>query len=228
MERAGLGIAQTSGFLVGSRGSLRERAEFLRERNARPEEMSRPERNAVTAEISVRQRILNAALDIVETDGVEALTQPRVAKAAGVRQSHLTYYFPRKADLFVALLRASHERASHDRAERDLAGAESEDVLDALRNLMLGRGRMRFFLAIVLGASQEEELRPILAAHAQGLTRRVAAYFGREADDPAAAGFVDRLRGLGLRALLEPGLAEMERDELERLAAEFGLVRRKN
>jgi AcrR family transcriptional regulator len=177
----------------------------------------------VTAEISVRQRILNAALDIVEKDGVEALTQPRVAKAAGVRQSHLTYYFPRKADLFVALL-----QAAHDRAERDEAGAESEDVLEALRNLMLGRGRMRFFLAIVLGASGEEELRPILAAHAQGLTRRVAAYFEREADDPAAAGFVDRLRGLGLRALLEPDLAEMKRDELERLAAEFGLRRRKN
>ncbi|WP_159732727.1 TetR/AcrR family transcriptional regulator [Methylosinus sp. Ce-a6] len=174
----------------------------------------------MTAEISVRQRILNAALDIVEKDGVEALTQPRVAKAAGVRQSHLTYYFPRKADLFVALL-----QASHGRAERDAAGGEGEDMLEALRKLMLGRGRMRFFLAIVLGASEEEELRPILAAHAQGLTSRVAAYFGREAGDPAAAGFVDRLRGLGLRALLEPGLAEIDRGELERLAAEFGLRR---
>ncbi|MBU3889076.1 TetR family transcriptional regulator [Methylosinus sporium] len=177
----------------------------------------------MTAEISVRQRILNAALDIVEKDGVEALTQPRVAKAAGVRQSHLTYYFPRKADLFVALL-----QASHDRAERAGAATEADELFDTLRNLMLGRGRMRFFLAIVLGASEEDELRPILAAHAQGLTRRVAAYFGREADDPAAAGFVDRLRGFGLRALLEPGLAEIETGELERLAAEFGLRRPKN
>ncbi|WP_400771506.1 TetR/AcrR family transcriptional regulator [Methylosinus sporium] len=174
----------------------------------------------MTAEISVRQRILNAALDIVEKDGVEALTQPRVAKAAGVRQSHLTYYFPRKADLFVALL-----QASHDRAERDTAAGEDEDIFEALQNLMFDRGRMRFFLAIVLGASEQEELRPILAAHAQELMSRVAAYFGREASDPAAAGFVDRLRGLALRALLEPGLAEIERGELERLAAEFELRR---
>lgn len=175
----------------------------------------------MTAEISVRQRILNAALDIVEKEGVEALTQPRVAKAAGVRQSHVTYYFPRKADLFVALLKASHDRA-------ESVEASSQDVLDALRHLMLDPGRMRFFLAIVLGASQEEELRPTLAAHAAGLTRRVASYFEREANDPAAAGFLDRLRGLGIRALLDPGLAAMERSDLERLAEEFGLRCPKN
>jgi AcrR family transcriptional regulator len=162
---------------------------------------------------------LNAALDIVEKDGVEALTQPRVAKVAGVRQSHLTYYFPRKADLFVAFL-----QAAHDRAERDERGAVSEDMLEALKNLMFG-ARMRSFLAVVLGASQEEELRSILAAHAQALTGRVAAYFGREPNDPAVAGFIDRLRGLGLRALLEPDLAAMEMDEMERLADEFGLRR---
>lgn len=172
----------------------------------------------MTAEFSIRQRILNAALDIVEMDGVEALTQPRVAKAAGVRQSHLTYYFPRKADLFVALLQASHERA-----ERGGAGAQEEDFLVSLARLMFGRGRMRFFLAIVLGASEEEELRPILAAHAQELTRRVAAYFGREDNDPAVAGFVDRLRGLALRALLEPRLGATDAVELARMAGELGL-----
>jgi AcrR family transcriptional regulator len=174
---------------------------------------------AVSAEASVRQRILNAALDIVEQEGVEALTQPRVARTAGVRQSHLTYYFPRKADLFVAFLQAAHERA-----ERGDADSASQDMLEALKHLMFG-GRMRIFLAVVLGASQEEELRPILAAHARALTVRVAAYFDREPDDPAVVGFIDRLRGLGLRALLEPDLATTDAAELEQLAGEFGLRR---
>lgn len=170
----------------------------------------------MTVEPSVRQRILNAALDIVEQEGVEALTQPRVAKAAGVRQSHLTYYFPRKADLFVALLQASHERAPH---------AGDADPIAEAKALMFDRRRMRFFLAIVLGAAEEAELRPMLSAHAKELTARIAAAFGRSADDPAAAAFVDLLRGKGLRMLLEPETATTADAELERLAAGLGLVR---
>jgi AcrR family transcriptional regulator len=159
---------------------------------------------------------LNAALDIIEQEGVEALTQPRVAKAAGVRQSHLTYYFPRKADLFVALLQASHARAPR---------AGDADPIAEAKALIFDRRRMRFFLAIVLCAAEVEELRPILAAHARELTARISAAFGRSADDPAAAAFVDLLRGVGLRLLLEPGSALDAGAELERLAAALGLDR---
>ena len=52
-----------------------------------------------------------------------ALTQPKIAKALGLRQSHLTYYFPRKADLFAALLDASHDRAASQR--KNEAGVQS-------------------------------------------------------------------------------------------------------
>ena len=64
----------------------------------------------MTPEISTRQRILDAAIRIARKSGIKALTQPRVAAAAGVRQSHLTYYFPRKADLLAAVLEASHHQ----------------------------------------------------------------------------------------------------------------------
>lgn len=171
----------------------------------------------MTAQPGVRQRILSAALDLVEQEGVDALTQPRVAKAAGVRQSHLTYYFPRKPDLLVALLQASHERAPH--------AGDADPVSEALA-LMLDRRRMRFFLAIVLAAAEEAELRPIVAAHARALTERVAAAFGRGADDPAAAAFVDLMRGVGLRALLQPETS-LDLAEAERLAGALGLLRTK-
>ena len=32
---------------------------------------------------------------LLHEQGLAALTQPRIAKAAGVSQSHLTYYFPK-------------------------------------------------------------------------------------------------------------------------------------
>ena len=53
---------------------------------------------------SVRQRLLNAALSLMHEQGFHALTQARVAATAGVRQSHLTYYFPTRNDLLKAVV----------------------------------------------------------------------------------------------------------------------------
>lgn len=55
----------------------------------------------------VRDRLLAAALALLREQGLTGLTQPRVAKAAGVSQSHLTYYFPTRADLLRAVLGAA-------------------------------------------------------------------------------------------------------------------------
>jgi AcrR family transcriptional regulator len=176
----------------------------------------------VKSESNVRRRILDAALDIVETQGVEALTQPRLAKAAGLRQSHLTYYFPRKADLLVALLQASHDRASGRCAARGKT-QPAEDVVELLESLMFDRNRMRFFLGIILAASEEPELRRVLEAHARRPAELAALLFGREAADPDVIAFIDLLRGLGLRMLLQPENAAAAPPDIFALAARFGL-----
>lgn len=168
---------------------------------------------------TIRQRIIEAALDIAAAQGIKALTQPRVAKAAGVRQSHLTYYFPRKADLFVALLEGSHRRAAR---ARDAEPPAPEALLELLPGLMLDRNRMRFFLGIVLEASEDPELRAILDEHARGLATALAPCFGKSADDPAVIAYVDQVRGIGLRALLAPAAVPVSFDPLV-LAEQFGL-----
>ena len=50
-----------------------------------------------------REAIVASALDVIEEDGLSGFTQPRVAQRAGLRQSHLTYYFPTRADLLLAV-----------------------------------------------------------------------------------------------------------------------------
>jgi AcrR family transcriptional regulator len=178
----------------------------------------------LTADKNPRQRILDAALDIVETQGIGALTQPRIAKATGLRQSHLTYYFPRKADLFIALLDASHDRAEKKKKVRSKS-KDSNAVFEYLAGLIFDRRRMQFFLGIVLAASEEPELRAVLAAHAGELARRAAPSFGRREDDPAILAFIDILRGMGFRMLLEPDNVGKNNVDLEALAASFGLHR---
>lgn len=175
-----------------------------------------------TVEKSARQRILDAALKLLKTEGVLALTQTRVASAAGLRQSHLTYYFPRKTDLLAATLEASHVQPAKPRR---VASHADPDPIEAVQALMFDRNRMRFFLSVIAQASDKAEIRATLAAHARGVAEQLAPVFGRAADDPDIVAFVDMLRGMGLRLLLEADNKRKTPVDLETLAARFGLRR---
>ncbi len=167
-------------------------------------------------ENSTRQRILDAAIQIAKKKGIKALTQPRVAEAAGVRQSHLTYYFPRKADLLAAVLEASHQKG------RALSPANADAAMKSLEALFFDPNRMRFFLGAIIEAGDENDLREALSDHASALTEEVATFFNRPKDDPAVVAFIDRLRGLGIRLLLEPKGCRKKID-LARILKECGL-----
>jgi AcrR family transcriptional regulator len=56
-----------------------------------------------------RKDILDAGLAILQEHGLAGLTQPRVAARTGLRQSHLTYYYPTRADLVTAVARVGIE-----------------------------------------------------------------------------------------------------------------------
>jgi len=175
-----------------------------------------------TGEKGVRQRILDAALKVLKKEGVSGLTQTRVAATAGLRQSHLTYYFPRKTDLLAATLEASHRQAHKPKR----GSTESEtDPVEAVRALMFDRNKMRFFLSVVAQASDQSEIRATLAAHARGVAEQLAPIFGRTAEDPDIIAFVDMLRGMGLRLLLETDEKRRMSIDLDALAARFGLRR---
>lgn len=175
-----------------------------------------------TVEKGARQRILDAALKVLSKEGVSALTQTRVATAAGLRQSHLTYYFPHKTDLLAATLEASHAQAH--RRKRDSTGSDADPV-ETVRALMFDRNKMRFFLSVVAQASDQADIRATLAAHARSVAEQLAPLFGRTADDPDVIAFVDMLRGMGLRLLLESDDKRRASVDFDGLAARFGLRR---
>ena len=54
--------------------------------------------------LGVRERIVAAAVEILHEHGIHALTQARVSELAGIRQSHLTYYFPTRSDLLKGIV----------------------------------------------------------------------------------------------------------------------------
>lgn len=166
----------------------------------------------MTDSTTLRARILDAANTILQAGGIRALTQPKVAAAAGIRQSHLQYYFPRKLDLILALLQGHTDMAS---------GLET--LGESLSLLASDPGRMRFFLGLIMEADEEPSLRALLDEHVRHFHALIADWYGRESGDPDVEAFANTLRGHGLLNLLRDDPTPVD---IDALAARFGLLRK--
>jgi AcrR family transcriptional regulator len=176
---------------------------------------------------NTRQLILDKALKIAMDSGLQSVTQTGVAEAAGIRQSLLTYYFPRKSDLLAALLENSHRGAqtpkTRTNSEIEPSGSPG-DGLAFVEGLFLDRKRMTFFLGFVGQAMDDAELKTILARHVSIFEAELAKHFGRLPGDASIEGFLDHLRGACMRALLEKKSASKIKVDIEGIAHFHGLM----
>lgn len=122
---------------------------------------------------SVRERIVAAALQLIQEDGIHVLTQARVSALAGVRQSHLTYYFPTRGELLQQVVIAGTASILDT-----LAGTHGSRLRSAaqLRTLLLRQlqdKRLARLVCAVTAASEESpELKPWLyEQYRQGIDR---------------------------------------------------------
>jgi AcrR family transcriptional regulator len=109
--------------------------------------------------MDVRTRILEAALRLLGEGGAQNVTQPRVSKEAGVRQSHLTYYFPTVTDLLQAVARHSFQSLA-----RQLDGADARErpgpLADLVAKATRDKRRVRVMLGLVQSADRDRSLKP--------------------------------------------------------------------
>lgn len=137
----------------------------------------------------VRSNLLSAAHQLWCEHGVQALTQQRVAASAGVRQSHLTYYFPTRNDLLravvqdamVALLEllelASPESAAHP--------ANLARLRNVMMDRFLDRAGSRLWLALAVACEEDLTLRPWLTKFNADVRRRLHRVFANVGVHPA-------------------------------------------
>jgi AcrR family transcriptional regulator len=133
--------------------------------------------------MDVRTRILEAALRLLGEGGAQNVTQPRVSKEAGVRQSHLTYYFPTVTDLLQAVAQHSFQSLA-----RELEGADARERPGPLADVMAkgtrDKRRVRVMLGLVQSVDRDAALKP-------GMRRFIG---------ELRAGLEPRLRAAGLQA----------------------------
>src|SRR5262245_8846968 len=105
----------------------------------------------------VRAKVLQAALRLVHERGLQAVTQARVAESAGLRQSHVTYYFPARVDLLKAIVQ---ENVSSLLDGVDSGGMTSlGEFRDTMIKRLKSRDMPRMMLALLLASDEDPALR---------------------------------------------------------------------
>lgn len=150
----------------------------------------------------VRERVLAAAVGLLRAQGPAGLTQPRVAKAAGVSQSHLTYYFPTRADLVRAVLEAAVDGQIATLGGAMAASASLAERIAGLAEALAHAENTRVLVALVLAADGDPAFRALYG-------RLVAAMRGRAAGLLAGAGLDPAPGQVALLHALGTGLAVM-------------------
>ena len=147
--------------------------------------------------MQVKDAILDAGCALLKDKGIAALTQPQVARAAGIKQSHLTYYFPTRADLLLAI--AEHAINS------TLAGVgeriDGQATFDRLAELMIGGIPPRLIVGLIVAADAEPEIRATLSdfiAHVRERLQTLLAASGIDADAESALLLHATLVGLAI------------------------------
>jgi len=141
--------------------------------------VTKTSRRSDPANADVPARILAGAMDVLAETGIGRLTQPQVARAAGVRQSHLTYYFPTRAALLFAVAEHSLQLAAAE-LERAVAGPAAnrgERLVRVIARELADKRRMRMILGIVAASEEDAAIKQALDV----FIRKVRAVVGGEA-----------------------------------------------
>lgn len=107
---------------------------------------------------STKDKILNAAADLMESKGLAAVTQNAVAKIIGISQGQLTYHFPKRIDLIMSATDLAVNRVAEFIFKAiDLENPSNEKkVNELLWNLIENHSRCR----VLLGLLSESETNP--------------------------------------------------------------------
>ncbi len=117
-----------------------------------------------------RTRILDAAAALLAENGLRSLTQPRVCKKSGLRQSHLTYYFPTRRDLMIGVAQRSMETLSQPLLAKASTGRLTAATLArTLGKELADRSRARVMIGLISAAEDD----PVIAEALRGLIARI-------------------------------------------------------
>jgi DNA-binding transcriptional regulator YbjK len=119
-----------------------------------------------------RTRIVEAGLAVIREQGFNAFTQIQVAARVGLRQSHLTYYFPTRNDLLAGVGRAAIE-SQLAMLDGLLKLRTAEEVAAVIGRQAARHENTRVMMALAQAAEEEPRLRELFRELADGIFERL-------------------------------------------------------
>ncbi len=176
--------------------------------------------------MNVKDSILAAGVMLLKDKGIAALTQPQVARAAGIKQSHLTYYFPTRADLLLGIAGQTIARTMEEIAARLVEKPDQATLADTFAEVMIGGVPPRVMIGLIVAADADPAIRkPLrkLIKHVRTQVQVMLATSGLAAGPEAVLLFHATVVGLAImhQARLNPQSA---REVREGIAAMLGLL----
>jgi AcrR family transcriptional regulator len=109
----------------------------------------------------VREKIIKTAVSLLRECGIRKLAQPQIAKKAGVAQGHMTYYFPTRSDLLVAVAERSLAEIADSVLKNAAASAEdrASHSLSLLLPLLKDKSRTRMMIGLLVESDENEALK---------------------------------------------------------------------
>lgn len=133
---------------------------------------------ALRPDASAREKILTASSELLLTEGFHSLTQQAVAARAGVRQSHVTYYFPTRNDLLRATAQHGVE-SLFDPMTSAAAGSQAVPTIAAVRQLLMpdksDRQWFRLMTGLLIASDEDESIRQWLQEFDQRILDKLGA-----------------------------------------------------
>lgn len=142
-----------------------------------------------------KQAIVESGLTILREEGLANFTQPRVAAAGGLRQSHLTYYFPTRTALLAAVLDLAVEQQISVARQAVTVSRTREEALAVATQAVLYHQNTRVLVALCQAADRDEVLRKLFNRLADGVVRALSELMAR-LGFPVTPARVDLLHGV--------------------------------
>jgi len=151
--------------------------------------------------MGIKEDILIAGSTLLREKGVAALTQPQIAQAANIKQSHLTYYFPKRTNLLLAIAEFTLSGLMENVALQLQAKPQGKTLADAIAQIMIEGLPPRVLLGLIVAADTDPDIRKLLRKlikHVRASIRSLMQQAGLPADDEAALLFHATVIGLAV------------------------------
>ncbi len=155
--------------------------------------------------VKTKDKIILCALELLEKSGIQGVTQPAVAKLASITQGQLTYHFPKRTDLILALSEVALNQAADFifNQKVDSSQKKEEKVRTLTWNLIKDHARIRALLGLVTEADSNNEVRQKLLDQDVRVRLLIGFAMGVEPEDPLVTTTHATLLGYGILSFLK-------------------------